>query len=109
MCIRDSTQPLWQQVIVGNGIANGLFMVVPNRFGTEGLITFYGSSFISDPYGRILVQAPRDEAAVLVADLDLAQRRDWLELFPFLETRRPDSYAALTAPVRDEHRREVGQ
>lgn len=103
------TQPLWQQVIVGNGIANGLFMVVPNRFGTEGLITFYGSSFISDPYGRILVQAPRDEAAVLVADLDLAQRRDWLELFPFLETRRPDSYAALTAPVRDEHRREVAQ
>jgi N-carbamoylputrescine amidase len=103
------TQPLWQQVIVGNGIANGLFMVVPNRFGTEGLITFYGSSFISDPYGRVLVQAPRDEAAVLVADLDLAQRRDWLELFPFLATRRPDSYAALTAPVRDEHRREVQQ
>ncbi|WP_374970320.1 nitrilase-related carbon-nitrogen hydrolase [Terrabacter sp. BE26] len=101
------TQPLWQQVIVGNGIANGLFMVVPNRFGTEGLITFYGSSFISDPYGRVLVQAPRDEAAVLVADLDLAQRRDWLELFPFLETRRPDSYAALTTPVREEHRREV--
>ncbi|MBC9823736.1 nitrilase-related carbon-nitrogen hydrolase [Terrabacter sp. MAHUQ-38] len=103
------TQPLWQQVIVGNGIANGLFMVVPNRFGTEGLITFYGSSFISDPYGRILVQAPRDEAVALVADLDVAQRRDWLELFPFLATRRPDSYAALTAPVRDEHRREVDE
>ena len=101
------TQPLWQQVIVGNGIANGLFMVVPNRYGTEGLITFYGSSFISDPYGRILVQAPRDEAAVLVADLDLAQRDDWLELFPFLATRRPDSYAALAEPVRDEHRRVV--
>ena len=97
------TQPLWQQVIVGNGIANGLFMVVPNRFGTEGLITFYGSSFISDPYGRVLVQAPRDAAAVLVADLDLAQRRDWLDLFPFLTTRRPDSYAALTAPVGDQH------
>ncbi len=101
------TQPLWQQVIVGNGIANGLFMVVPNRYGTEGLITFYGSSFISDPYGRVLVQAPRDEAAVLVADLDLAQRDDWLELFPFLATRRPDSYAALAEPVRDEHRRVV--
>ena len=36
---------------------------------------------------------------MLVADLDLDQRRDWLELFPFLLTRRPDSYAALTAPV----------
>ena len=32
-----------------------------------------------------------DEEAVLVADLDLDQRRDWLELFPFLLTRRPDS------------------
>jgi N-carbamoylputrescine amidase len=93
------TQPLWQQVIVANGINSGLFMVVPNRTGDEGALSFYGSSFISDPYGRVLVQAPRDEEAVLVADLDLDQRRDWLELFPFLLTRRPDSYGALHAPV----------
>jgi N-carbamoylputrescine amidase len=58
-------------------------------------ISFYGSSFISDPYGRKLVQAPRDEPAVLVADLDLDQRRDWLALFPFLTTRRPDAYGSL--------------
>jgi N-carbamoylputrescine amidase len=94
------TRPLWQQVIVGNGIANGLFMVAPNRWGNEGTNTFYGSSFISDPYGRILVQAPRDESAVLVADLDLDQRKDWLALFPFLATRRPDTYARLAEPVR---------
>jgi N-carbamoylputrescine amidase len=89
------TQPLWQHVIVGNGIANGTFMVAVNRFGVEGTLTFYGSSFISDPYGRILVQAPRDRPAVLVADLDLDQRQDWLELFPFLSTRRPDAYGTL--------------
>ncbi len=101
------TQPLWQQVIVGNGIANALFMVVPNRTGSEVRDdgtpgnTFYGSSFVSDPYGRILVQAPRDEACVLVADLDLAQRDDWLDLFPFLATRRPDTYGALVKPVTE--------
>ena len=89
------TQPLWQQVIVANGIANGTFMVAVNRIGTEDVLTFYGSSFISDPYGRILVQAPRDEPAVLVADLDLDQRGDWLTLFPFLTTRRPDAYGSL--------------
>ncbi|MGN6202980.1 MAG: nitrilase-related carbon-nitrogen hydrolase [Solirubrobacterales bacterium] len=89
------TQPLWQHVIVGNGIANGVFMVAVNRIGEEPPLSFYGSSFISDPYGRILVQAPRDEPAVIVADLDLDQRRDWLELFPFLTTRRPDTYAKL--------------
>ncbi|MTD43913.1 hydrolase [Conexibacter sp. W3-3-2] len=104
------TQPLWQQVIVGNGIANGTFMVAVNRIGTETMrrpedphgpattITFYGSSFISDPYGRVLVQAPRSEPAVLVADLDLDARGDWLTLFPFLTTRRPDAYASLVAP-----------
>jgi N-carbamoylputrescine amidase len=99
------TRPLWQQVIIGNGIANGLFMIVPNRTGRETRPdgspgnTFYGSSFVSDPYGRVLVQAPRDTEAVLIADLDLAQRQDWLDLFPLLRTRRPDTYASLAAPV----------
>jgi N-carbamoylputrescine amidase len=93
------TEPLWEHVIRANGITNGTFMVVPNRIGTEGPVTFYGSSFISDPYGRVLVQAPRDEPAVLVADLDLAQRRDWLDLFPFLRTRRPDAYGPLGEPA----------
>lgn len=93
------TEPLWHQVIVGNGIANGTFMVVPNRYGNEGSITFYGSSFISDPYGRVLAQAPREGDCVLVADLDLDQRRDWLDLFPFLGTRRPDTYGALVEPI----------
>jgi N-carbamoylputrescine amidase len=89
------TEPLWEKVIIANGIANATFMVAVNRTGSEDAINFYGSSFISDPYGRKLVQAPRDEPAVLVADLDLDQRRDWLELFPFLTTRRPDAYTTL--------------
>jgi N-carbamoylputrescine amidase len=89
------TEPLWERVIVANGIANGVFMVAVNRTGSEPPLDFYGSSFISDPYGRVLVQAPREEPAVLVADLDLEQRRDWLELFPFLTTRRPDAYGQL--------------
>ena len=92
------TAPLWQRVIVGNAIANGVFMVAVNRFGEEPPLRFYGSSFICDPYGRILVQAPRDEPAVLVADLDLDQRRDWLELFPLLRTRRPEAYTPLAEP-----------
>ena len=93
------TEPLWRQVIVGNAIANGTFMVVPNRYGNEGALNFYGSSFICDPYGRVLVRAERSGDEVLIADLDLDQRRDWLDLFPFLATRRPDTYNLLTKPV----------
>jgi len=89
------TRPIWQQVIVGHGITSATFMVVVNRIGVEGPVDFYGSSFVSDPYGRVLAQAPRDRPAVLVVDLDLDQRRDWLQ-FGLLDTRRPELYGALT-------------
>jgi N-carbamoylputrescine amidase len=88
------TQPLWEQTIRANGLANATFMVAVNRIGREEPLDFYGSSFISDPYGRVLVQAPRDRDAVIVADLDLDQRRDWLE-FGLLSTRRPSQYTPL--------------
>jgi N-carbamoylputrescine amidase len=44
------TQPLWQHVIVGNGITAGTHMVAVNRIGTERVradapeITFYGGA-----------------------------------------------------------------
>jgi N-carbamoylputrescine amidase len=90
------TEPQWEQVIRAQGIMNGTFMIAVNRTGREGPLAFYGSSFVSDPYGRVLVQAPRSEPAVLVADLDLDQCRDWLDLFPLLRTRRPETYGPLT-------------
>ncbi|MFE3292740.1 nitrilase-related carbon-nitrogen hydrolase [Rhodococcus sp. NPDC059234] len=89
------TQPMWHQMISGNGLANATFMVAVNRIGHEDGITFYGSSFVSDPYGRTIVQAPRDRDSVLVADLDLDQRRDWLT-FGLFDTRQPASYGDLT-------------
>ncbi len=92
------TQPIWEHVISANGVMNATFMVVINRVGREGPLQFYGSSFISDPYGRVLVRAPRDEPAVLVADLELDQRRDWLN-FGLLATRRPETYGALLDPA----------
>lgn len=95
------TEPLWRQTIVGHAIANGLFIVVPNRYGNEGRIDFYGSSFIVDPYGRILARAGRSGDEILVADLDLDQRRDWLDLFPFFATRRPESYLKLVEPIQN--------
>ena len=95
------TEPLWEQVIIGNAIANGVFMVAINRIGEEPPLSFYGSSFICDPYGRKLVQASRGEPTVLVADLDLDQRHDWLELFPLLATRRPEAYGRLLKDRRN--------
>lgn len=101
------SQPMWEQMISANGLANATFMVAVNRIGTEHGTTFYGSSFISDPYGRVIARASRDRPAVLVAELDLDQRRDWLG-FGLIATRRPEVYGPLVEaaaqPVADRSR-----
>ena len=91
------TAPVLRRVVIGHAAANGLFVALPNRFGSEGLLNFYGASCIIDPFGRVLVEAPRDEAVALAAEIDLGQREDWLTLSPFFAARRPDTYSALTA------------
>lgn len=92
------SQPLWQKVMVAQGIMANTFMVAVNRIGCEDGLEFYGSSFISTPLGEILVQAPRDEPAVLVAELDFSQRELWGRLFPFALQREPQTYASLLNP-----------
>ncbi|MDI9819394.1 MULTISPECIES: carbon-nitrogen hydrolase [unclassified Legionella] len=92
------SQPMWQKVMVAQGIMANTFMVAVNRIGCEDGLEFYGSSFISTPMGEILAQAPRNEPAVLVAELDFNQRELWGRLFPFACQREPDTYQELLNP-----------
>ncbi|MGB1289260.1 MAG: nitrilase-related carbon-nitrogen hydrolase, partial [Aggregatilineales bacterium] len=89
------SQPLWQKVMQGHAIANGLFIAAANRIGHENDVTFYGSSFITDPTGTILAQASRDKDEVIHAVLDPTVREQYLSLFPLLHQRRPDTYGRL--------------
>ncbi|MGQ3888784.1 nitrilase-related carbon-nitrogen hydrolase [Legionella sp. CNM-1927-20] len=89
------SQPMWQKVIVAQGIMANCFMVAVNRIGEEDGLEFYGSSFISNPLGEILVQAPRHEPAVLVTELDFNVRALWSRLFPFASQRQPHTYQEL--------------
>ncbi|MCC6605544.1 MAG: hydrolase [Anaerolineae bacterium] len=88
------TAESWQTVMRGQAIANGVFIAAANRVGQEG-VTFYGSSFICDPMGRILAQASRDQTEVIVAGLETAVFDQWRYLFPLLHQRRPDVYDRL--------------
>ena len=90
------TAPMWRTMMISHAIANGMAVIAPNRVGVEGPNTFYGTSFICDQYGRVLVEADRSTSTTLIADIDLDAKRDWLTLFPFFETRRPDLYGAIT-------------
>jgi N-carbamoylputrescine amidase len=91
----------WITIQRSHAIANGVFVAAANRVGREGSLTFFGSSFVCDPQGRILGQSPSDQEDVLVVDCPLArveqQRRGW----PFLRDRRIDAYDPLTRRYLD--------
>jgi len=87
----------WQIVQRGHAVANGLPVIVPNRTGrelsTDGeTIDFWGHSFVAGPQGEILAEAPADEAATLLVDVDLKRSEDVRRIWPFLRDRRVDAY-----------------
>ncbi|MEW6610309.1 MAG: carbon-nitrogen hydrolase [Patescibacteria group bacterium] len=78
----------WQVIQRGHAIANNVFVAAVNRVGIEKNLQFWGTSFVSDPYGRMLVKASseREENLVIECDLSIIEkmRKDW----PFLDERR---------------------
>ena len=87
----------WQIVQRGHAVANGLPVIVPNRTGTElspdgEKIEFWGHSFVAGPQGEILAEAPADEPATLLVDVDLKRSEEVRRIWPFLRDRRVDGY-----------------
>jgi len=71
----------------------GYFMALANRIGKEEVLIFSGGSFVVDPMGRMVEQAPFDEEAILYAEIDLNVCRQSPARQLFLRHRRPDQYA----------------
>ncbi|MBV8760259.1 MAG: N-carbamoylputrescine amidase [Deltaproteobacteria bacterium] len=85
----------WQRVMVGHAVANAVGVVAANRIGTEGGMTFYGSSFVCDARGDKLVELGRSEPGIALAKLDLEQIRRVRASMGFFRDRRPDLYGNL--------------
>ncbi len=56
----------------------------------------FGASFICDPYGRMIAEASRDKAEVLVAEVDPTVVETARQHWPFLRDRRIDAYGPIT-------------
>jgi N-carbamoylputrescine amidase len=95
----------WRTIQRGHAIANGIFVAAVNRVGHEGPadggIEFFGGSFVVDPFGVVVAEAPQNCEAILYAHCDPARveevRRNW----PFLRDRRIDTYGPLTQRLID--------
>jgi N-carbamoylputrescine amidase len=95
------SQSIWQTVISGNAISNGLFIMRVNRVGSEEAQDFYGMSFCVNPEGE-LIGGPTGRAdSLLLADIDPAfserVRREW----PILRERRPELYTEVLGAYHD--------
>jgi N-carbamoylputrescine amidase len=89
----------WRTIQRAHAIANGVYVASPNRIGHEDEpgtngITFFGHSFIADPFGRYAAEAGEAEEVVIArCDPALIEtvRRNW----PFLRDRRVDAYGPI--------------
>ena len=85
----------WQTMMRSHAIANGVYVVAPNRVGVEQNIEFWGASFVVDPYGCVIAKAGQ-EAETIQADCDLSLIETARTHWPFFRDRRIDAYADLT-------------
>ena len=89
---------LWKLEQPAHAVANGYFIAAINRVGYEApwnIGEFYGQSYFCDPRGQIIAQAPRDEDALVVADLNLDVIREVRNTWQFFRDRRPETYESL--------------
>lgn len=104
-----ATLKAWQAIQVGHAIANGCYVAAVNRVGFEenpegkGGVEFWGSSFVVDPYGRMISEASEDQEEILICPVDLDYIDDVRNtLAHFFRDRRINSYDDITMRYLDE-------
>ena len=87
----------WQTIQRSHAVANGVHVVSVNRVGLEqnGAVKFWGGSFVSNPFGRLLSQASHDQEEVMVVEIDTQKTDSYRTHWPFMRDRRIDSYGDI--------------
>jgi N-carbamoylputrescine amidase len=87
----------WQTIQRSHAVANGVHVVSVNRVGFEqdGAMKFWGGSFVSNPFGSLMVKATHHQEEVIVTELDLSKTDSYRTHWPFMRDRRIDSYGEI--------------
>ena len=95
----------WQTIQRSHAVANGVPVISVNRVGLEqnGLMKFWGGSFVSNPFGTLLYAATHDIEEVAVIDIDTEKSDSYRTHWPFLRDRRIDSYQPITQRYLDDN------
>ena len=93
----------WETVQKAHAISNGIFIATVNRVGQEDALTFWGRSFVCDPFGQVIAQAGNSNSENLIVECDLSKIEQTRHNWPFLRDRRIDAYTNLTRIYDDPH------
>jgi len=85
----------WMTIQRSHAIANSVHVAAANRVGRERALRFWGTSFVSDPFGNVLKQASRGGEETLIATVDLSHNDRVREGWGFMRNRRPECYRGL--------------
>ena len=91
----------WETIQKSHAISNGVFLASVNRCGIEKDITFWGRSFICDPFGKVLKQSKKSEPEIIIASCSLSEIESTRQSWPFLRDRRVDAYKHLNKILLD--------
>jgi N-carbamoylputrescine amidase len=95
----EAQHDAWRTIQRSHAIANGIFVAAVNRVGFEGPadkgLEFWGASFVSDPFGRILAEASHEKEEILIVECDPAKMEETRRGWPFLRDRRIDAYGPI--------------
>jgi N-carbamoylputrescine amidase len=96
---------LWEVEGPAAAVANGLFVLQPNRVGREDneygelAVDFYGTSQIIDPRGNwVGERGSGTDEEIVIRDLDMDMIREMRDDWQFFRDRRPDSYTSIPKP-----------
>lgn len=85
---KSAEHEAWQITQRSHGIDNNLFVAAVNRVGKEAELKFWGTSFVSDPYGRVLAKASTDAEENIIVSCELNVTNEMRKEWPFLEERQ---------------------
>jgi N-carbamoylputrescine amidase len=91
----------WETIQRSHAIANGLFVASVNRVGQEDAISFWGQSFVSDPFGEVIAKADSESEQILLVECDLSKNEETRQNWPFFRDRRIDSYSQINKIYND--------
>ena len=94
---KESNQQItaWETIQKSHAISNGVFLGSVNRVGRENALTFWGRSFICNPFGKVIGQA-ENEPEIVIAQCSLPEIESVRQNWPFLRDRRVDAYQGLS-------------